>query len=339
MVTTNETPRRRNNSWLNALLTLVIAALVTTIAGTNGLVRALRSELDGVKRESVATTALSPAHPDFENYLFVGSDSRAGSDPSDPDYNNVGAEGDIGGQRSDTLMVMHYVKATGTVSLLSIPRDLWVYIGDGDESQRVNTAYQLGTDVLVRTVQRALSIPIHHYVEINFQGFKAIVDSVGGVSVCVDHASRDKHTGLFMKPGCSTLDGVEALAFARSRFFEQKIDGDWQVDGSSDIGRTARQRLFVQALAKSAVLGVSDNPFSAGSVIEGALGAVVVDEQLNLIEFGKKMRPAASGKIASFPLAVYGDTIGGNSVLQLGEDAAELLAFFAGTGPRPVLNP
>ena len=133
MVTTNETPRRRKNSWLNALLTLVIAALVTTVAGTNGLVRALRNELDGVKRESVATTALSPAHPDFENYLFVGSDSRAGSDPSDPDYNNVGAEGDIGGQRSDTLMVMHYVKATGTVSLLSIPRDLWVYIGDGDE--------------------------------------------------------------------------------------------------------------------------------------------------------------------------------------------------------------
>ena len=87
MVTTNETPRRRKNSWLNALLTLVIAALVTTVAGTNGLVRALRSELDGVKRESVATTALSPAHPDFENYLFVGSDSRAGSDPSDPDYN------------------------------------------------------------------------------------------------------------------------------------------------------------------------------------------------------------------------------------------------------------
>jgi LCP family protein required for cell wall assembly len=214
-----------------------------------------------------------------------------------------------------------------------------VYRGDGDERHRVNTAYQLGTDVLVRTVQRALGIPIHHYVEINFQGFKAIVDSVGGVSVCVDYASRDKHTGLFMRPGCSTLDGVEALAFARSRFFEQKIDGDWQVDGSSDIGRTARQRLFVQALAKSAVLGVSDNPFSVGSVIEGALGAVVIDEQLNLIEFGKKMRPAASGKIASFPLAVYGDTIGGNSVLQLGEDAAELLAFFAGTGPRPVLNP
>jgi LCP family protein required for cell wall assembly len=337
MVTAEEQPRRSTR--LHAVLSLAIAALVVMTAGTSGLVRALRSEMDTVKRESVASEALSPPHPDFENYLFVGSDSRAGSNPSDADYNNVGAEGDIGGQRSDTLMVLHYVKATGTVSLLSIPRDLWVAIGDGNQSQRINTAYQLGTDVVVRTVQRALGIPLHHYVEINFAGFKTIVDAVGGVSVCVDHASRDKHTGLFMKPGCSTLDGVEALAFARSRFFEQKIDGDWQVDGTADIGRTGRQRLFVQALAKSAVLGVSDNPFNVGNVIEGALGAVTVDEQLNLIEFGKKMRPAASGKIASFPLAVYGDTIAGNSVLQLDKDSAELLSFFAGTGPRPALNP
>jgi anionic cell wall polymer biosynthesis LytR-Cps2A-Psr (LCP) family protein len=188
-------------------------------------------------------------------------------------------------------------------------------------------------------VQSALGVPIHHYVEIDFQGFKKIVDAVGGVSVCVDHPSRDKHTGLFMKPGCSTLDGVEALAFARSRFFEQKVDGEWQIDGSSDIGRTARQRSFVEALAKSAVLGIVANPFSVGKVMSGGLGAIVVDEQLDLIEFAKKMRPAASGNVASFPLSVYGDTINGNSVLQLGEDAAPLLAFFNGSGPRPAIEP
>jgi len=205
--------------------------------------------------------------------------------------------------------------------------------------QRINTAYQAGTDVLVRTVQSALGVPIHHYVEIDFQGFKQIVDAVGGVSVCVDYPSRDKHTGLFMKPGCPTLDGVEALAFARSRFFEQKVDGEWQIDGSSDIGRTARQRSFVEALVKSSVIGVVGNPFSVGKVMSGGLGAIVVDEQLDLIEFAKKMRPAASGNIASFPLAVYGDTINGNSVLQLGEEAAPLLAFFNGSGPRPEIQP
>ena len=337
MVHRPETRTRGKRS--TRLIVTAVAALVTAVAGSFGIVRNVHAQLDGIQRETTATSALSPPDPLFENYLLVGSDSRAGADPSDADFNAVGAEGDIGGQRSDTLMVMHYVKESGSVSLLSVPRDLWVAIGGGEDHQRINTAYQAGTDVLVRTVQSALGVPIHHYIEIDFQGFKKIVDSIGGVSVCVDHPSRDKHTGLFMKPGCSTLDGVEALAFARSRFFEQKIDGEWQVDGSSDIGRTARQRSFVEALAKSAVLGIVANPFSVGKVMDGGLGAIVVDEQLNLIEFAKKMRPAASGNVASFPLSVYGDTINGNSVLQLGKDAAPLLAFFNGSGPRPAIEP
>lgn len=321
------------------LITSAVTALITALLGSFGIVKHVHSQLDGIKREITATSALSAPDELFENYLLVGSDSRAGADPTDADFNAVGAAGDVGGQRSDTLMVMHYVKKSGSVSLLSIPRDLWVAIAGGEDHQRINTAYQAGTDVLVRTVQSALGMPIHHYVEIDFQGFKKIVDAVGGVTECVDYPSRDKHTGLFMKPGCSNLDGVEALAFARSRFFEQKIDGEWKVDGSSDIGRTARQRSFVEALAKSAVLGVIGNPFSAGKVMSGGLSAIVVDEHLNLIEFAKKMRPAASGNVASFPLAVYGDTINGNSVLQLGEDAAPLLAFFNGSGPRPEMQP
>lgn len=218
---------------------------------------------------------------------------------------------------------------------MSIPRDLWVEIGDGEDKQRINTAYQLGADVLIRTVQRALGIPIHHYVEINFQGFKTIVDAVGGVTICVQHQSRDKHTGLFMRRGCNTLDGVEGLAYARSRFFEQKVDGEWQVDGSSDIGRTGRQREFVQALVKSAVVGVIDNPFRSGHVIAGGISAVTVDERLDLIAFAKKMRPAASSGIASMNLATYGAMAGESEVLKLAEDAAPLLAWFAGVGPRP----
>ena len=240
MVHRPETRTRGKRS--TRLIITAVAALVTAVAGSFGIVRNVHAQLDGIQREITATSALSAPDPLFENYLLVGSDSRAGADPTDADFNAVGAEEDIGGQRSDTLMVMHYVKKSGSVSLLSIPRDLWVAIGGGEDFQRINTAYQAGTDVLVHTVQSALGVPIHHYVEIDFQGFKKIVDAVGGVSVCVDYPSRDKHTGLFMKPGCSTLDGVEALAFARSRFFEQKVDGEWQIDGSSDIGRTARQR-------------------------------------------------------------------------------------------------
>ena len=60
---------------------------------------------------------------------------------------------------------------------------------------------------------------------------------------------------------------------------------------------------------------------------------------MNIIEFVKKLRQAAGGKIASFPLDVYGEMVGSNSVLKLGKGADELIAFFNGTGPRPQLNP
>lgn len=316
---------------------LVAAGIAASVAmaGAAGLVRAVNTQLAEVKRDASAMDALSPPNEAFANYLFVGSDSREGSDPNDPDYKNIGATQDVGGKRSDTLMVMHYVKKTGGLSLISIPRDLWVQIGNGNKSQRINTAYQLGTDVLIRTVQRSLSIPVHHYIEIDFQGFKGIVDAVGGVTVCVEYPSRDRHTGLFMKAGCPRLHGVQALAFARSRFFESKIDGEWAIDGTSDIGRTARQRMFVTALLRSTVQHVTENPFTAGSVFAGAVKAVLVDETLNLVDFGRKMRPAARGNIGSFPLPVYGDTVDGNSVLHLAGDAKSVLQFFAGVGPRP----
>jgi LCP family protein required for cell wall assembly len=332
-----EAQKSRNNRSKAGVLvaTTALIALAVGFAGAAGLVRNVRGAIDDVDRKDAVLDALDPAHPDFVNYLFVGSDSRVGADPSDPDYGNVGSASDIGGERGDTLMVMHYVKKSGTVSLISLPRDLWVAIGSGSKEQRINTAYQLGPDVLVRTVQGALGIPVHHYVEVNFQGFKNIVDAVGGVEICVDHPSRDRHTGLFMRQGCSTLDGVKALAYARSRHFEQKVDNEWSLDGTADIGRTGRQRLFVQALATSAVSGVGDNPFRAGTVMTNGLAAVSVDPALDLIDFATTMRPAAGGRMTSFPLPVYGDTVQGNSVLRLGEGSSALLAFFAGTGPRP----
>ena len=329
------TKRRKKRSPLLTVATCVVAALVIAVPGAVGISRAFNAQLDDVSRDASLTASLSEPSIDFENYLLVGSDSREGADPTDADYANVGDAADIGGRRSDSMMILHREAATGIVSLTSIPRDLWVEIGDGTDKQRINTAYQLGADVLVRTVQRALGIPIHHYVEINFQGFKTIVDAVGGVSICVTHQSRDKHTGLFMRRGCNTLDGVEGLAYARSRFFEQKIDGEWQVDGSSDIGRSARQREFVQALVKSAVVGLVENPFRAGDVMRGGISAVTVDERLDLLEFAKRMRPAASSGIASLQLATYGAMAGESEVLKLGEDAAPLLAYLAGTGPRP----
>jgi LCP family protein required for cell wall assembly len=329
---TERKSRQRRQVWV--LAAAVVLGLST--AGYVGVGRALDSRLDGVRRELSLTSVLAEPNEQFVNFLLVGSDSRAGADPTDPDYGNVGAESDVQGRRSDTLIVVNVEKSSGIISLLSIPRDLWVTIGDSENTERINVAYREGAPVVVRTVTRALGIPIHHYLEIDFQGFKNLVDAVGGVTVCVEHPTRDRNTGLYIRPGCKNLDGVQSLAYARSRYFEEKIDGQWRVDGTSDIGRGKRQRLFTALLMQTAVNRTLGDPFRAGTIMDGATGALLVDERLDLLEFARLMRPAASGKLRRFSLDTYGDTVRGNSVLRLADSAAPTLAFYAGSGPAPV---
>jgi LCP family protein required for cell wall assembly len=326
------TGRKNRQVWVLAAAVVV----VLSAAGYTGVGRALDSRLDGVRRELSLTSVLAEPNEHFVNFLLVGSDSRAGADPTDPDYGNVGAESDVQGRRSDTLIVVNVEKSSGIISLLSIPRDLWVTIGDSENTERINVAYREGAPVVVRTVTRALGIPIHHYLEVDFQGFKNLVDAVGGVTVCVEWPTRDRNTGLYIKPGCKNLDGVQSLAYARSRFFEEKIDGQWRVDGTSDIGRGKRQRLFTALLLQTAVNRTLGDPFRAGAIMDGATGALLVDERLDLLEFARLMRPAASGKLRRFSLDTYGDTVRGNSVLRLADSAAPTLAFYAGSGPAPV---
>ena len=327
--------RRRRERQQNWLVAVAILALLG-VAGFMGIARGLDDSLADVRRELSLTSVLADPNDQFLNFLLVGSDSRAGADPNDPDFANVGGEGDVQGRRSDTLIVVNVEKSTGIISLMSVPRDLWVTIGDGENTERINVAYREGPAVVVRTINRALGIPIHHYLEIDFQGFKELVDAVGGVTVCVEYPTRDRKTGLYIRPGCKNLDGVDSLAYARSRFFEEKVDGQWRMDGTSDIGRGKRQRLFTALLMQTAVNRTLSDPFRAGAVMRGAASALLVDERLDMVEFAQLMRPAATGQLRRFSLDTFGDTVRGNSVLRLAESAGPVLAFYAGSGPAPV---
>ena len=131
-----------------------------------------------------------------QNFLLVGSDSRANIDPDDPNIGAFGSESEVGGQRSDTIMVLRIDPASERASILSFPRDLWVSIAGTGGKQRINTAFSRGPDVLVATLQQNFGIPIQHFVEVDFAGFKGLVDAVGGVPVYFENPARDKNTGL-----------------------------------------------------------------------------------------------------------------------------------------------
>ncbi len=315
------------------------------VAGAAGTLAAASTTIDGIQRVPGVSGVLSPPSGTVENFLLVGSDSRANSDPLSPDYGGIGSEADVQGTRSDTIMLLRRDRANGQAALLSIPRDLWVDI-PGRGNSRINSAYNARSDgngpaLLVQTVQSALSLPVHHYVEVDFSGFKELVDAVGGVEICVLYPTRDVNTGLnIMEPGCPILGGVQALAYARSRYYEEfREDGEWHVDGTADIGRTKRQQRFVNTALQTALARVKANPFEAGEVIASSTSAIRLDDETDVLAAGASLRTAVSDGLATYSLPVYGDTIDGNAVLLLGDGADAVLAYFRGDGPAPALSP
>ena len=133
------------------------------------------------------------------NLLLVGSDSRAFVSNS-TQVKAFGDEANEGGQRSDVTMVARFDPAAKTVTVLSIPRDLWVDIPGNDSGisgmNRINAAYDGGPDLLIQTIEQDLGIPINHYVAVNFPGFSGMVDALGGVTMDFPTPVKDQYTGL-----------------------------------------------------------------------------------------------------------------------------------------------
>jgi len=319
------TPRPRPRR----LPTLLAIAAATAALCVVGVFVAARRAADSVPRVQGVAAVLSGASAGFENYLLVGSDSRAEGDP------NTGEGASGGGSRSDTIMVLR-VNDDGSAGLLSIPRDLYVEV-DGGHTGRINGAYNGGATSLVSTVQAALGIPVHHYVEIDFVGFEALVDALEGVQICFDAPTRDINTGLnIAQPGCYLLDGKSALAYARSRHYEELIDGEWRQDPTSDLGRSTRQRDFVNRSLQEALAQVKADPFSTGELVAAMGAAITIDEDLDPIDAAASLRTAVDAGLATYSLPVVPKTVAGAAVLLLGEGADAVLDYFRGTGPTPV---
>lgn len=305
------------------------------VATAVGLVIATRQQEASVERVGELSGVLADAGGPFVNYLLVGSDTREGADPNSPDFGGIGLAEETGGHRSDTIMLLHVDNERKRTSLMSIPRDLWVDI-PGFGSDRINRSYTFGPDVLVQTIQQNLGIPVNHYVEVDFNSFKRLIGALGGVDVCFDFPTRDVNTGLNVpSPGCYTLDALQSLAYARSRYYETYQDGEWVVDGRADLGRVARQQAFVEAAVKKAIDQTASNPLRASELIDAAVSSLRVDPGTDLSASAEYLRPLAGGGIARYSLPVVPEDIDGKAVLVLGADAPSVLRYFAGLDEPP----
>lgn len=259
------------------------------------------------------------------NFLLVGSDTRDNIDPDDPD-SGAFLNGDFGGQRSDTIMILRLDPTTDQAAIISFPRDLWVRIA-GSGEQRINTAYARGADVLIQTIQQSFGIPIHHYVEVDFVGFKKLVDAVKGVPVYFAAPARDENTGLFVEQsGCVTLSGEQALAYARSRHYEYLEGNRWRTDGTGDLGRIGRQQDFIKRSLKHAIAKGARDPFVLNDLVDVAVKYVKIDDALrakDLYKLANRFRNLDASNLYTYQLPVIPAMKGEASVLLLQERQAQ----------------
>jgi LCP family protein required for cell wall assembly len=330
-VSPSSTPQRRRSSAPIA----VLLAIVVGGFGAFGVIRAANERTADVERIEGLELVLTPENGPARNYLLIGSDTREGADPNDADFGGIGDVGEVQGRRSDTIMILRQEEDGNGAALVSLPRDLWVDVAGGRGENRINSAYTEGADVLAATITEELGIPIHHVVDIDFNGFKDLVDAAGGTVVCFEYPTRDANTGLDQQPGCHRLDGLESLQYTRSRYFEEFRDGAWQTDPRSDLGRIVRQQDFLQQTANNAIERLRTDPFSASELISAGTAAVRMDPALDPVAAAGTLRKAFATGLAKYQLPVVGVTRSGNAVLLLDDGAEPILDYFRGVGPPP----
>ncbi|MGG1555806.1 LCP family protein [Paenibacillus ferrarius] len=165
------------------------------------------------------------------NMLIVGTDAR---------------ENEL--SRADVIMVVHVIPSEKRVNVLSIPRDTMVYI-QGTGYTKVNHAHILGemkggnregTETLLQTVSNFLQVPINYYVKTNFQGFKDLIDAIGGVDVPIENPIFLRSIGENLPAGLQHFNGDLALGLVRER---------WAFP-EGDFGRQKEQNKILKGIAK-----------------------------------------------------------------------------------------
>lgn len=324
-------PPRRFAVWLKRIL---IAMLVTANLAVFYVYWQLRSIEDavqsGAQTVSDVVPQLTPTLPGSADpivFLVVGSDSRE-------NLESIEGFGEATGQRSDVIMLVKVYPDEGEAQILSLPRDLWVEIPNNGTA-KINSAYALGgAPLLVETVRNVTDIDINHYVEIDFVGFQAIVDELGGVVIDFDYPARDVKSGLDVQPGEQLLGGEQALAYARSRTYQEYQNGRWVAVDADDFGRTARQQALIIAIIER--MKRPSSLTEAGAIVGSFSEHVSIDAALadsSLIELAFRMRTLRGGNIEAATLPGVTDTIQSQSVVlpKEPEASAVIAAFRAGT--------
>jgi len=280
------------------------------------------------------------------NILLMGSDDRSGE--------NGVIGGKEAGKRNDTTLIMHISADRSRVDVISIPRDTTVRISDCERSDGTsqrgwtglfNIAFANGAEngsnadgaaCTIKTVESLTDIYIDHFVVVDFVGFRDMVDAVGGVPMCIPKAVTDAYSGTKLAAGPQTLDGTQALAYARMRH-GTGLSG-------SDLDRIDRQQQLLKNLA-SKILSAEMlyRPQDLTNFVREVAGSLTMDEGFGdldtLIGLAFSMRsinPTTDVTFATAP--VVGDPNNSNHVIFSSKAPAMWEAINADQPIAPLLD-
>ncbi len=283
------------------IVLVILVVVIVILAGVGGTY----FWLNGTLHRTVAMPAFTGTSAGT-NWLIAGSDTRDGITRAERATLHLGAQG---ANASDSLMLLHM--GTGKPVLISIPRDSYVNI-PGYGNNKINAALAFGgPTLLVKTVEQATGLRIDHYMGIGFGGLANVVDTVGGVQICVKTAVPADPTGdsgfKGLAAGCHTLSGTQAIAFVRDR----------HSFATSDLQRIQDQRAFLSALlSKATSPGVYLNPFTALPFGSAAASSVSVDTGTSLyalLQVAQALRGPQTGTVpianAAYPTPNAGEAV------------------------------
>ena len=225
---------------------------------------------------------------DFDVYMLIGSDERSGE--------TLETRGKVFGKRADVIILGLINKTSNQTTLLSFPRDLLIKNTCTEKLERINASYSKNNcgnnaENLAAAIYSISGLKVDHFASFDFQGFESIIDSVGGIEICVDVTQKEGY-GFELQKGCQTVNGLSTLNWVVSRSTEvlvgEKTTDDngndnstWELmSGVSDLTRIARQQYVVTQLINELSQFNSINELN--SLVKALEKTFTIDENLTI---------------------------------------------------------
>jgi LCP family protein required for cell wall assembly len=283
----NHAKTRRFKKTKRALIVVAVLVLVLVASGA-GYAWYLNHKITRIAVKGLAKAPVKGADLGTENILLVGSTSRCALTVQATAY-GLCSQG-VDGVNSDVVMILHLNPNIPSVSILSIPRDLFIPNARVEGAYKIDAALEEGPSQLVAAIEEDFGIPIQHYVELNFDSFGNVVNALGGIHMYFPEPVFDAYSDLDVTTtGCRYLDGWEALQVVRARHLQYQPPGDtdsdpnnWPQEAQSDLARIQRDHEFLRVLATAVSKRGLGNPITDEQLVAGVVGQLTVDSGFNL---------------------------------------------------------